>query len=117
MINKDDFTDSVRLEALGDVESDGLACRRLKVSDERFDKVKVSFNDTKKEITGIKYYKGLRFVPFGEMNGNEEEWYFDDDNEPVGAHGYTKDGIFVNLGFVVHTTNETLCPVIEDGGD
>lgn len=47
---------------------------------------------------------------FGANNGdNEQEWYFDSNNELFGAHGYFKDGLLVNIGFVVHTTNDALC--------
>ena len=59
------------LEVFGDVESDGLSCRTMKLADGGIDKVRASFNDTEKAITGIRYFKGIRFVNFGDMNGNE----------------------------------------------
>ena len=114
VVNKDDPEDTVALEPNGDVTSDGLSCRNLKLTDGRIDKIRVAFNRTEKAITGIRYFKGLRFVNFGDMNGNEQEWQFDGDNELIGAHGYIKDGVFVNIGFVVHTTNDALCPIVEE---
>ena len=59
------------LEVFGDVESDGLSCRTMKLADGGIDKVRASFNDTEKAITGIRYFKDLRYVDFGDMDGNE----------------------------------------------
>ena len=114
VVNKDDPADEVELEPVGDVTSDGLSCRNLKLSDGRIEKIRAGFNNTEKAITGIRYFKGVAFVKFGDMNGSEQEWYFDSDNELIGAHGYIKDGVFVNIGFVVHTTNDALCPIVEE---
>ena len=70
MVNKYEPVDSVKLEAMGDVTSDGLNCRNLKLVDSLIDKVRVSYNSTEEVITGIRYFKGLRFVNFGEMDGD-----------------------------------------------
>ena len=115
--NKDNVQDKVKLEAFGDVvESDTVSCRNIRLADGRIDQARVSFNYTQRAITGIKYFQGNRFAPFGNMNGNELEWYFDD-NELLGVYGYSKDGVLGNLGFIVHTTNDALCPVIEERGE
>ena len=114
LVNKEDADDTVELEPNGDVTSDGLACRNVKLTDGRIDKIRASYNRTEEAITGLRYFKGLRFINFGDMDGIEQEWTFNSDNELIGAHGYIKDGVFVNIGFVVHTTNDALCPVVEE---
>ena len=114
VVNKDDPADTVALEPNGDVTSDGLSCRNVKLTDGRIDKIRSAYNSTEKAITGMRYFKDKRFIGFGDMNGNEQEWSFNGDNELIGVHGYIKDGVFVNIGFVVHTTNDALCPVVEE---
>ena len=32
----------------------------------------------------------------------------------IGAHGYVQSGMIIKLGFIVHTTNDALCPGYEE---
>ena len=53
---------------------------------------------------------------FGKLISPYEEWVFDDKNVLIGAQGWVKDGMIIKLGFVVHTTDDSLCMVEEDVG-
>ena len=98
---------------MGDV-SDGLNCRVLTIVSGEIERIVATYDDTEEAISGIRYYKGLRFVSFGFLDETEKfEWNFDEQNKLIGAHGNIKDGLIVNLGFVVHTTDDELCIVKE----
>ena len=99
---------------MGDL-SDGLNCRVLTIVSGEIERIVATYDDIEEAISGIRYYKGLRFVSFGFIDEEAEsyEWDFDKENKLIGAQGHIKDGLIVNLGFVVHTTDDELCKVEE----
>ena len=114
VVDKDDETKVVELEPMGDI-SDELYCRVLTIVSGEIEKIKATYDDIEEAISGIRYYKGERKVSFGFIDEEAEnyEWDFDKQNKLIGAQGHIKDGLIVNLGFVVHTTDDELCIVEE----
>ena len=113
LVDKDDASNTVKLAPMGDV-SDSLDCRELTISSGPIVKILASYSQNDKAISGIRYYNSNTYVMFGKLISPYEEWVFDDKNVLIGAQGWVKDGMIIKLGFVVHTTDDSLCMVEED---
>ena len=114
VVNKDDDNDSVTLETFGSVSLRRVTCRNLVLTDGRLDKISVYYDGTEEKISGVRYFKGERFVSFGNSDGVVKDWYFDSKNELIGVHGYLKDGIIVNVGFLIHSIDDAICQSFEE---
>ena len=114
VIDKDDNDNSVTLETFGSVSLRKVTCRNLVLTDGGLDKISVYYDSTEEKIAGVRYFKGERFVSFGNSNGEVKDWYFDSKNELIGVHGYVKDGIIVNIGFLIHSIDDAVCQSFEE---
>ena len=78
LVDKNDDNKVVQLEPMGDVSS-GLTCRELKLTSGPIPKIQASYSDEDRAVNGIKYFnKANKFVEFGTVLGNYQEWVFDE---------------------------------------
>ena len=71
VVDKDDESKIFELQAMGDV-SDELNCRVLTIVSGEIERIVASYDDIEEAISGIRYYKGMRFVSFGFIDETEK---------------------------------------------
>ena len=106
LVSKTDQNDIVPLSPMGNMSG---ICRSL-ILEGPLEKIKASYSSNDKAVNAIKYYRGDASITYGTLLNPNIEWNFDESNSLIGIYGYMEGTVIKQLGFLVYSTDASLCP-------